>query len=68
MPLYEYSCESCGRDFEKMMRFDQSGERPSCPSCESTKTRKKLSLFASGGVSTGDSSSSSCGSSSSGFS
>ena len=67
MPLYEYICRVCGREFEKMMRFDQAGERPPCPACASTETRKKLSLFASGGQAGSEASSGNCGSGSSGF-
>lgn len=61
MPYYEYRCEDCGQEFEKRMRFDQSEEVPACPHCESNRTRKKLSLFASGGNSSG-ATASNCGS------
>lgn len=67
MPLYEFYCSSCGREFEKMMRFDQAGERPVCPSCASGETHKKMSIFSSGGTSSGAASSGSCGSGSGGF-
>ena len=49
MPIYEYICENCGTDFEKMMRFDQSDQMPACPKCTSIETRKRLSLFSSKG-------------------
>lgn len=49
MPLYEFICADCGREFEKVMRFDQAGERPACPACASVDTRKKMSLFSSAG-------------------
>ena len=61
MPFYEYRCEDCGQEFEKRMRFDQSEEIPPCPQCESSHTKKKLSLFASGSNS-GSTAASSCGS------
>ncbi len=68
MPLYEYICSDCGHEFEKMMRFDQAGQRPPCPRCAGEDTRKKLSLFSSSGSQTGAATSSGgCGSSSSGF-
>jgi putative FmdB family regulatory protein len=67
MPLYEYICSDCGNEFEKMMRFDQAGERPPCPRCTGKETRKKLSLFSSGSQAGGVSSSGSCGSGSGGF-
>jgi putative FmdB family regulatory protein len=47
MPLYEYICADCGNEFEKMMRFDQSDEKPVCPSCDSADTHKQVSLFSS---------------------
>jgi putative FmdB family regulatory protein len=40
MPLYEYTCESCLRDFELLVR---GGERPECPQCGSVKLAKRLS-------------------------
>lgn len=69
MPLYEYICADCGTDFEKMMRFDQSEEKPACPSCDSIDTHKKLSLFSSKATLsfTGNSSSASCSGSRGGF-
>lgn len=70
MPLYEYICEECSNEFEKMMRFDQADQKPVCPGCQSANTRKKLSVFSSkgtGAFSMGNSSSSSCSSGRSGF-
>jgi putative FmdB family regulatory protein len=43
MPIFEYTCQDCGRDFEKLVR---SGEQPSCPGCQSTHLEKRLSVFA----------------------
>lgn len=62
MPLYEYVCNDCGQPFEKMMRFSELNQSPSCPTCASINTRKQISLFASSGSSS-SSSGSSCGSS-----
>jgi len=70
MPLYEYICEECSAEFEKMMRFDQADQKPVCPDCQSGNTRKKLSIFSSKGagtVSLGNVSSSSCSSGHGGF-
>lgn len=42
MPLYEYHCRRCDEDFELLV---YSAEEPvACPSCESEKVEKKLSL------------------------
>lgn len=43
MPIYEYSCNKCGQEFETLVR---SGSVPGCPKCHSTELEKKLSTFA----------------------
>ena len=43
MPIYEYSCHDCGRDFETLVRSDTV---PACPQCHSTQLAKRLSVFA----------------------
>ncbi len=51
MPIYEYQCASCGKEFEILVRT--SAPAPQCPGCHGTELRKKLSAFAtiSGGAS-----------------
>lgn len=44
MPIYEYQCLDCSKDFEKLVRG--SSPAPACPECGSTALRKKLSTFA----------------------
>lgn len=44
MPIYEYECASCGREFETLVRT--SSPPPECPGCSGTELRKKLSAFA----------------------
>ncbi len=64
MPIYEYICEACGQEFEKMMRFSEADLSPLCPTCGSDDTHKQISRVASsfGGLGGGDyGSSSSCG-------
>lgn len=41
MPIYEYLCRDCGHHFEWLTR---EGQKPTCPSCESRKLDKTLSL------------------------
>jgi putative FmdB family regulatory protein len=43
MPIYEYACQSCGREFEALVR---STTVPVCPGCQSTHLDKRLSVFA----------------------
>ncbi|HBH54581.1 MAG TPA: hypothetical protein DDY91_22080 [Planctomycetaceae bacterium] len=40
MPLFEYRCETCSRDFEILVR---SGEQPSCPECGEVHLQKLFS-------------------------
>ncbi len=44
MPIFEYACSSCGKEFETLVRA--SSHAPECPACHSTELRKKLSVFA----------------------
>ncbi len=65
MPLYEYRCNECGDEFEKMLRFSEADRLPACPRCASQNTQKRLSKVVSFGSTSGGSSSassSSCGS------
>ncbi|MBL7191118.1 zinc ribbon domain-containing protein [bacterium] len=45
MPFYEYNCQSCGRDFEELIRCEADMENLKCPACASKDIVKKLSLF-----------------------
>ncbi|NQS99034.1 MAG: zinc ribbon domain-containing protein [candidate division Zixibacteria bacterium] len=46
MPIYEYICSECGREFEELVF--SSDELPECPICGSKSVEKKVSAFASG--------------------
>ncbi len=41
MPIYEYSCQNCKKDFEIFANINE--EKPICPSCGSDKVSKKIS-------------------------
>lgn len=43
MPLFEYRCEKCDHDFEVLVR---AGEVPHCPTCDSKKLEKLMSVSA----------------------
>ena len=43
MPMYEYACQDCGREFEAFVRSDTV---PECPACHATTLDKRLSTFA----------------------
>lgn len=45
MPIFEYVCKKCGREFEKLV--PSASVKPSCPTCgEEREVAKKLSKFA----------------------
>jgi putative FmdB family regulatory protein len=66
MPIFEYTCLDCGRDFETIVF--KSSEKVCCPHCHTENLEKKMSKFAFKGADrfVGTGSSSSCGSCSSG--
>jgi putative FmdB family regulatory protein len=41
MPIYEYGCLACGAQFEKFM---QVATAVACPSCESDRVSRRLSV------------------------
>jgi putative FmdB family regulatory protein len=41
IPIYEYSCQDCGHEFEALVR---GGETPACPECESRSLERAFSL------------------------
>lgn len=45
MPIYEYHCEKCGRDFDVFVRSAAQRSEPQCPRCGSTSVKKAVSLF-----------------------
>jgi putative FmdB family regulatory protein len=49
MPIYEYACQDCGKEFELLVRSDTV---PTCPQCHTTHLEKKLSVFATSGAET----------------
>lgn len=40
MPIFEYTCRSCGQDFEALVR---SGSTPACPKCAATDLERLIS-------------------------
>ncbi len=68
MPIYEYVCDDCGAEYERIVL--NAGTKVACPKCSSAKSTIQLSVFAAhggnGAKSSGGSSSSGSGSSSGG--
>jgi putative FmdB family regulatory protein len=46
MPIYEYECKKCGKDFEALVPMSAK-DNPACPLCKSVKVKKKMSITAS---------------------
>ncbi len=44
MPIVEYACRTCGKEFEKRVR--QSSPAPTCPPVSGGELTKKMSTFA----------------------
>ena len=44
MPLYDFRCQSCGHEFEVLVRSGEAS--PTCPECQSSELERLLSLFA----------------------
>ena len=45
MPIFEYSCNACGRQFE-FLKLPATTAEPSCPACQSADLTRVLSGFA----------------------
>lgn len=46
MPIYEYRCEDCGNEFEKLVRRPGDASGLQCPSCGKNHLTPRLSTFA----------------------
>ncbi|MBF0406931.1 MAG: zinc ribbon domain-containing protein [Candidatus Riflebacteria bacterium] len=70
MPIYEFNCTSCKKDFDLLLSLKADHSQVTCPDCSSGNVRKKVSSFARGSSSSDSSpdyssshgSSSGCGS------
>ncbi|OGN76568.1 MAG: hypothetical protein A2X25_10190 [Chloroflexi bacterium GWB2_49_20] len=68
MPIYEYVCKDCQKEFESLRSMSQADAHIACVACGGDNTRRKPSVCysESSGKALADSSSSSCGSCSGG--
>ncbi len=68
MPLYEYVCLECKKQFEVLRPISEADSAFACPACGREQIKRKLAVFyaRSGGHSLAGSSASSCGSCSAG--
>ncbi|MFH1113393.1 MAG: zinc ribbon domain-containing protein [Pseudomonadota bacterium] len=63
MPIFEFKCCTCGKEFERLVFASEQGA-VECPACGSTETTKEFSVFSCSGIER--SLAGSCGSASSG--
>ena len=61
MPLYEFVCSKCAKDFELLVRSINWEGAAACPHCGSKKLTKKLSVFASSVASSSSTAAHACG-------
>lgn len=45
MPIYEYLCLKCNKQFEELIRNKADEEELKCPSCGARQLRKQMSAF-----------------------
>jgi len=45
MPIFEYICQGCGKQFEAIVH---GGQEAHCPACDGTRLEQQLSAFAVG--------------------
>lgn len=53
MPIYEFGCPSCGAVTTELCKIGENGEHLTCSKCGNTGLSKRISGFASPGVSGG---------------
>jgi len=46
MPIFEYLCDDCGNQFEKLVRRSEEADRTECPSCGRDHVTTRISSFA----------------------
>ena len=46
MPIYEYACDDCGEQFEKLVRMSTQDSEVDCPQCGARHSKRRVSLMA----------------------
>ena len=50
MPIYEYRCSKCSKQFEMIHGVSEKDLRIACPKCGATKPERVISTFSCGGA------------------
>lgn len=45
MPIYEYICLDCKKEYELLQTFSEADRPPACDSCGGERVKRKLSVF-----------------------
>lgn len=48
MPVYDFTCQNCGKQFDKFFRGMAEKPKADCPHCGSAQTKRGLSLVNAG--------------------
>jgi putative FmdB family regulatory protein len=51
MPIYEYECPACGKEFELRRGINDSDREIKCPKCGAGDQRRVFSMFSTGSLS-----------------
>ena len=61
MPIYEYRCEECGAEFEKLTQLADAHKASACVACKKISAKRILSVTSKSGSGSGETSAPSCG-------
>ncbi|MCI4626766.1 MAG: zinc ribbon domain-containing protein [Candidatus Magnetoovum sp. WYHC-5] len=45
MPIYEYNCKSCNKNFSLLQPIGVDESTTKCPECDSSDTKRLMSMF-----------------------
>ncbi|MDP2898339.1 MAG: zinc ribbon domain-containing protein [bacterium] len=45
MPIFEFDCLKCGNSFEELVGASEDMSKFACPSCNSRRVKRRLSVF-----------------------
>lgn len=43
MPLYEYKCPKCSKEFERLLGHKEADKPQECPKCQTKECKKQIS-------------------------
>ncbi|MBI5281488.1 MAG: zinc ribbon domain-containing protein [Candidatus Solibacter usitatus] len=61
MPMYEYRCTECGKQYEQLRRMTEADTGLMCPQCGSPEVQRQISACSIGGGASSGASGGGCG-------